>query len=122
MDSDRKTVVLVVEDEPIIRCIAVILIEDAGYEVVEARDADQAVVILESRTDIRIVFTDIDMSGSMDGLKLAACVRGRWPPIEIIVTSGHHRQADVTVPNGSVFLQKPYDGLQLVETLQRIAA
>src|SRR4051812_17750906 len=122
MDSDRKTVVLVVEDEPIIRCIAVILIEDAGYEVVEAQDADRAVVILESRTDIRIVFTDIDMPGSMDGLKLAACVRGRWPPIEIIITSGHHRQADLNLPHRSVFLSKPYDSIQLVETLQRMAA
>jgi len=122
MALHQKTVVLVVEDEPIIRCITVIVIEDAGYEVVEAQDADRAVVILESRTDIRIVFTDIDMPGSMDGLKLAACVRGRWPPIEIIITSGHHRQADLALPLRSVFLSKPYDGTKLVETLQRIAA
>jgi len=122
MDPIRKAVVLVVEDEPIIRCITVFLIEDAGYEVVEAKDADQAVLILESRADIRIVFTDIDMPGSMNGLKLAACVRGRWPPIEIIVTSGHHRHGDLTLPQRSVFLPKPYDGPQLVETLQRMAA
>jgi len=122
MDPKMKIVVLVVEDEPIIRCITVSLVEDAGYEVVEAVDADQAVAILENRTDIQIVFTDVDMPGSMDGLKLAACVRGRWPPIEIIVTSGHHRQGDVTLPQGSVFLPKPYEGPQLVETLQRVAA
>jgi CheY-like chemotaxis protein len=72
-----KVIVLVVEDEPLVRMAAVYMIEDAGFEALEAGNADEAVRILEARTDIRIVFTDIDMPGSMDGIKLAAAVRGR---------------------------------------------
>lgn len=81
-------VVLVVEDDYLIRLNAVELIENAGFDVIEATDADQAIEFLLARNDIRVVFTDVDMPGSMDGLKLAAAVRNRWPPIEIIVTSG----------------------------------
>jgi CheY-like chemotaxis protein len=90
-----QTVVLVVEDEPLLRLMAVTMVENAGFAPIEAANADQAVRILESRTDIRIVFTDIDMPGSMDGMKLAACIRDRWPPVEIILTSGHVAARDV---------------------------
>ena len=83
-----RPVVLVVEDELLLRLDAVDLIEGARFEVVEARDADQAIEILNARRDIRIVFTDIDMPGSMDGLILAAAIRDRWPAIEIVVASG----------------------------------
>ena len=79
--SGQKAVVLVVEDEPLLRMAATCLVEDAGFEAIEASNADEAILILEARTDIHIVFTDIDMPGSMDGLKLAEAVRGRWPPI-----------------------------------------
>ncbi len=77
-----KGLVLVVEDEALVRMFAVDFVEDAGFDVVEAADANQAVAILEARTDIGIVFTDIDVPGSMDGMKLARAVRDRWPPIE----------------------------------------
>ena len=80
---------LIVEDEFLLRIDAVDMIADAGFEVVEAGNADQAIEILEARRDITVVFTDIQMPGSMDGLKLARAVRGRWPPIKIIATSGH---------------------------------
>ena len=80
--------VLVVEDELFSRLHAVDLIERAGYAAVEAANADEAIAILEARKDIRIVFTDIDMPGSMDGLKLSHAIRKRWPPIELILTSG----------------------------------
>jgi len=111
-------IVLVVEDEPILRMNAVTIVEDAGFEAIEASNADEAVAILESRNDIRIVFTDIDMPGSMDGLKLAAAVRGRWPPIELILTSGHVDVRKEDMPARGVFLPKPYDPHRVAKTLQ----
>lgn len=122
MSASARKVVLVVEDEPLLRMMAVDLVEDAGFEAVEATDADQAVRILEERTDIRIVFTDIDMPGSMNGMKLAAAIRNRWPPIEIILTSGQFDRQDVELPPRSVFFPKPYDRQALTDQLQRMAA
>ncbi len=84
-------VVLVVEDEPILRMMAVDLVERAGFEAVEAAGSNDAIRILETRPDIRVVFTDIDMPGGLDGMKLAAAIRDRWPPIELIITSGKHK-------------------------------
>jgi CheY-like chemotaxis protein len=81
-------VVLVVEDEPLIRMNAVTTIENAGIGVLQAASADEAIAILEACPDVRVVFTDVQMPGSMDGLKLAHFVRDRWPPIMIIATSG----------------------------------
>jgi DNA-binding NtrC family response regulator len=83
MAHHSKAIVLVVEDDAIQRWFAVSMVEAAGFEAIEAGNADEAVRILESRKDIRIVFTDINMPGSMDGMKLAACIRDRWPPVEI---------------------------------------
>lgn len=119
--SLKKQAVLVVEDEPLLRLMAMDLVEDAGFEAIEAADADEAVRILEARTDIRIVFTDIDMPGSMNGMKLAAAVRDRWPPIDIIIVSGHVRLSDVDLPDRSVFFSKPYDWRKVTATLHRMA-
>lgn len=116
-----RPAVLVVEDEPLLRMMAVDLVEDAGFEAIEAANADEAIKILECRSDIRVVFTDIDMPGSMDGLLLAAAVRDRWPPIEIILTSGHVHITEVEVPLGGVFFSKPYDHSALTRTLQAMA-
>jgi CheY-like chemotaxis protein len=102
------SVVLVVEDEPLISMWVEESLRDAGYAVLCASDADAAIRILEARTDIHLVFTDIDMPGSMDGLKLAAFVRGRWPPIKIVVASGKHRPRPDELPDDAVFLPKPY--------------
>jgi CheY-like chemotaxis protein len=112
-----RQIVLVVEDEPLLRMLAVDLVEDAGFEAIEAPDAQEAVRILESRNDIRIVFTDIDMPGAMDGIMLAAAVRDRWPPIEIVIVSGHRRPAQNQLPSRSVFFSKPYDSMRLTKTL-----
>jgi CheY-like chemotaxis protein len=106
--TERRKVVLVVEDEPILRMTAVDMVEDAGFEAVEAADATEAIRILERRLDIRIVFTDIDMPRGIDGMKLAALIRDRWPPIEIILTSGHIDAPDVRMPARSRFFSKPY--------------
>src|SRR4051812_31099461 len=83
-----------------------------------AANADEAIAILSTRSDIHLVFTDIQMPGSMDGLKLARFVRDRWPPIKIVATSGHVRAAADDLPTGSVFLPKPYRGAELVSTLR----
>jgi CheY-like chemotaxis protein len=117
--SRAKTpAVLIVEDEPLVRLCAVETVEGAGFEVIEAVNADEAIRILESRTDIRVVFTDIHMPGSMDGLKLAHAVRNRWPPIKIIVTSGRERIAEGELPAGGRFFAKPYDPVQIQDTLR----
>jgi DNA-binding NtrC family response regulator len=119
---DKPTIVLVVEDEPLLLLMAGTIVEDAGLQPLYAKNADEAVMILESRADIRIVFTDVDMPGSMDGIKLAAAVRDRWPPIHIIVVSGHASVALSELPEGARFFGKPYDEQRVVETLTTMAA
>jgi CheY-like chemotaxis protein len=108
--------VLVVEDELMIREVVQAELEDAGYAVVLAAHADAAIAILEARHDIHLVFTDIDMPGSMDGLRLAACVRDRWPPVHIIITTGKARPA--TIPANALFIPKPYVGRNVVAAMR----
>ena len=115
-------VVLVVEDEPLLRMMAVDLVEEAGYVAVEAADADQAVAILQGRGDVRILFTDIDLPGSRNGLALAATTRDRWPPVEIIVTSGHLKPAAADLPDRTVFFPKPYPHDRVIATMHAMAA
>lgn len=117
-DILKGPVILIVEDEPLVRLGAVQAIEDAGFEVIEAADADEAIRILENRSNIRVVFTDIHMPGSIDGLKLAHAVRDRWPPIKIIVTSGHVQVSEQDLPEGGRFFAKPYDSAQITDTIR----
>lgn len=117
-----KPVVLVVEDEVLIRMNTVEMIEDAGFHALEAANADEAIALLEARLDIRVVFTDIDMPGSMNGIKLAQAVRGRWPPIKIIATSGHFKLKDGDLPPDGRFLPKPYNLVQITELLRDVIA
>lgn len=122
MPATKIPVLLVVEDEPLLRMLAVDVGEEAGFDVVAAANADDAVAILESRGDIRVVFTDIDMPGSLDGMKLAAHIRHRWPPIRIILTSGHMKPARDELPEGSEFFPKPYRQDRVIEAMRRLAA
>src|ERR1700730_10414281 len=101
-----RPVVLIVEDESIARMDAVEIAEAWGFAVVEAANADEAICILEARSDIGIVFTDVQMPGSMDGLKLAQAVRNRWPPIKLVVTSGRLPPTLGDMPGGARFLAK----------------
>ena len=117
MRSDSHIYVLVVEDEFLSRLNAVNLVEDAGYKAVEASNAEEAIAILEARKDIRIVFTDIDMPGTMDGLKLAHAIRTRWPPIELIVTSGHFHFTGADLPERGRFFPKPYRDQEIISAL-----
>jgi two-component system, response regulator PdtaR len=116
--NKTRPVVLIVEDEFLIRMDAMDMIRSAGFDVVEATNADEAIVILEERLDITVVFTDIQMPGSMDGLKLAAAIRERWPPIHIVATSGLVQITAGDLPRGSHFLSKPYSADEVVGALR----
>jgi CheY-like chemotaxis protein len=118
--TDRQ-IVLIVEDEPLLLLMAGDVVEDAGFEPLFARSADEAVIILEQRADIRIVFTDVDMPGSMNGIKLAAAVRRRWPPIRIIVVSGLANVTLDDLPEQSRFFRKPYDTQHVMDALVELA-
>src|SRR5215204_7242835 len=107
--SVSSTNVLVVEDEMVLRMRAVDIVEDAGFTAIEAVNAEQALSILESRSDISLLFSDVQMPGSMDGLKLAHAVHNRWPSIKIILVSGLVRLSDTDTPADSRFFGKPLD-------------
>jgi CheY-like chemotaxis protein len=118
--SERRPVVLVVEDEHLLRQNAVEMVEEAGFAGVAAADADEAIRILQTRSDIRVVFTDIHMPGSMDGLELARVVRRRWSSVALIVTSGRIAVPQTALPIGGSFLHKPYVGDQIAELLRKL--
>ena len=117
-DSTNVPNVLVVEDEMVLRMRAVDIVEDAGFHSVEAVNADEALSILESRSDISLLFTDIQMPGSMDGLKLAHAVHDRWPSIKIILVSGQVKPSDAERPADSLFFGKPLGVEQMIAELQ----
>ncbi len=112
--------VLVVEDEMLLRMRAVDIVEDAGFTPIEAVNADDALAILESRLDIDLLFTDIQMPGSMDGLRLAHAVRERWPSIKIVLVSGQLTLTEVDKPINSRFFGKPLEAKQMIAELQEI--
>jgi CheY-like chemotaxis protein len=114
----NPSVVLVVEDEMLLRMFAVEMVEDAGFISLEAGNADQAVEILESRSDIALLFTDIEMPGNMDGLKLAHAVHKRWPPIKIIVVSGLLKLTDLDLPSDSRFYGKPLEPAVMIAQMR----
>jgi CheY-like chemotaxis protein len=120
--ADSGISVLVLEDEPLVRMDIVMSLEADGFTVFEASNADEAIVVLNARSDIRLMFTDIDMPGSMDGLKLAVAVRDRWPPVMIIVTSGHRHMSDTLLPVVGRFFSKPYDHTQIISTVREMVA
>jgi two-component sensor histidine kinase/CheY-like chemotaxis protein len=123
MSSGRAvspTNVLVVEDEMVLRLRAVDIVEDAGFTAVEAVNADEALAILESRSDISLLFSDIQMPGSMDGLKLAHAVHDRWPSIKIILVSGQIKVCDSDKPADSRFFGKPLEVKQMISELQQM--
>jgi CheY-like chemotaxis protein len=116
-----QCVVLVVEDDHLARMHAVDLIEEAGFVVVEAGGAEEAIAILETRRDVDVVFTDIVMPGAMDGLQLARYIHSKWPPIKIIATSGRFSIQD-ELPEGGVFLPKPYSADVVTSVLREFTS
>ena len=104
----------------VLRLRAVDIVEDAGFTAVEAVSADEALAILESRSDISLLFSDIQMPGSMDGLMLAHAVHERWPAIKIILVSGQVKLSDADRPADSRFFGKPLVVKQIVTELQEM--
>ena len=113
--------VLVVDDEALVRMNAVDMIEQAGHQVIEAANADEAIRILESRFDIEVVFSDVSMPGSMDGLRLVHLIRDRWAPIRLISASGKSLPEGAKPPEGSVLLCKPYGYDDVMGAMARAA-
>ena len=122
LGETKRPVVLIVEDEFLLRIDAADMIAAAGFEVIEAANADRAIEVLEARRDITVVFTDIQMPGSMDGLELAHVVRDRWPPVKILVTSGHHTMRPGDLPAGGLFIPKPYSSRAVTEAISALSA
>ena len=112
--------VLVVDDEPLILMSTSQLLEDEGFEVYQAENADVAIALLSRHAQIQLLFTDIDMPGRMDGLKLAAAVRDRWPPVRIIVTSGARTVEITDMPDGTVFFSKPYSHVAVIQSIREL--
>ena len=120
--NNGKAIVLIVEDSAIIRMGAVELVLSAGYEALEARDAAEAILILESRHDIDLVFTDVQMPGTMDGIRLSHHIRDRWPPVKLILVSGATIIEESSLPGGSRFFSKPYDDTTIIDAMARLLA
>ena len=110
--------ILVVEDEPLLNLDISDALSAKGYEVIAVTNADDAIKALEFRHDIHTIFTDINMPGSMDGLRLAAAVRDRWPPVNIIVTTGMNAPRCDEMPANSIFIGKPYRNDEVLEALR----
>jgi CheY-like chemotaxis protein len=118
--SKSPPVILIVEDDPLLRMLAVEVVEEAGFVTLEAGNADEAVSLLESRPDISLLFTDIDMPGSMDGLTLAHTVPDRWPSIKILIVSGKVQAHCSELPSNSCFVGKPDQTAALVAELRSL--
>ena len=121
MTLDRSripAVVLIVEDEMMLRMRVVDMVEDAGYTPLEALDATEAVAILESRSDVALMCTDIQMPGQMDGMGLAHAVHERWPTIGIIVVSGQLNLPHLDLPPGSRFFGKPLNAGEMIAEMR----
>lgn len=114
--------ILIVEDEPFVRYDLVDFFSDRGLRVFEAEDAGSAISTLETNPSIRIVLTDIEMPGSMDGLKLAHYVRHRYPPTILVIASGRVSPSEAELPERAMFVSKPFDPRQVLREIERMAA
>jgi two-component system, response regulator PdtaR len=117
MDKDAvnsKPAILVVEDETLIRLWAAGLLEENGFSVLEAKDADAALKVLESRPDVKLLFTDVQMPGSLNGMELAREVHARWPHVLLVITSGRERPTRAEIPDDGRFVAKPYNAEELL--------
>ena len=120
-DGKRSpSAILIVEDDQLLKLLTVDIVEAAGFVTLHADNADEALAVLKVRSDIALLLTDIEMPGSIDGLKLAHAVRDRWPPIKIIVVSSRVPGCDL--PTGSRFFAKPYHAEELISEIRSLIA
>lgn len=106
-----------VEDHPVQRMAIAEALVEAGFEALESGSAAEAIRVLEARSDIHLVFTDVEMPGTMDGVELAHYIRNRWPPVKLIVVSGKRALSAATLPAEANFFSKPYLETTIVETM-----
>lgn len=121
-DADTAPIVLIVEDEDLVRMHGVAMLEDAGFLVIEAADADEALAILNRPESVHLLFSDIDMPGSMDGLDLARLVHERWPHIRLLLTSGFYQIDVANLPDAGVFVRKPWEKNGMVDRVRELLA
>jgi DNA-binding NtrC family response regulator len=108
-------VVLLVEDEPLVRMTAADELEEAGFQVLEAANAEVALKVLEARSDeVQVLSTDVDMPGPMDGMALAEQVYRRWPHVLLLICSGYARPHPDEIPDHGQFMPKPHGAATLV--------
>ena len=120
VSTSRPTLVLVVDDEPLVRMLGAEVLEDAGFLVVEAGNAAEALQKLESHPDVRVLFTDVNMPGEMDGIALAQLAKERRPDIRLLIASGQASPTQEELPNGSEFLRKPWSPGVVVDHVRRL--
>ena len=108
--------ILVVEDEPVVRMFGADLLQAAGFAVIEASSADEALGVLQRRDDVSAVFTDIETPGRLDGVELASLIREAWPGIGVVLTSGRWSRAAADAADG--FVPKPYDSDALLREIR----
>lgn len=111
---------LVIEDQPLLRMMAVDLVEEAGFTALEASGAAEAIRILEGRDDVRLVFSDIVLGKGLDGMRLAALIRDRWPPIDFIITSGMQHPGAGQMPTRGIFFEQPYRRSEVAAAMHRM--
>jgi CheY-like chemotaxis protein len=114
-----KHSVLIVEDEALVRLVAVSMLQDAGFDTLEADTAEDALHLLEEHDEVRVLFSDVQLPGRMDGLGLARTVHDRWPGIGLVLTSGGLNIRKEQIPDDGKFLPKPYDGDEMVEAVRK---
>jgi two-component system, response regulator PdtaR len=118
---DDPPVVLLVEDESLVRMTAADELEEAGFHVLEAANADVAMAVLEARSDeVQVLFTDVHMPGSMDGMELAEQVHARWPHVRLLISSGYARPQPDEIPNDGRFVPKPYRAATIVRQIHEL--
>lgn len=117
MHEDARTTVLLVEDEFLVRMLGADVLTEAGFDVLEATNGDEALTMLEDRNDVRVLFTDIDMPGSLNGLELARVTHDRWPHVAVLIVSGKVRPGPADLPPGGHFISKPYQPAAIVQQI-----
>lgn len=118
--STNDIPVLVVEDGPLLRLDLVDQLEVAGFHVFEAADANAAIAVLVEHEEIRLVLTDVDMPGGMDGVRLAAYIRDRWPPMKVVIVSGYRQVSSAQIPADSRFFSKPLDPRRVIGAMHEM--
>jgi CheY-like chemotaxis protein len=119
-EADKSTVVLLVEDEALVRMVCADILMDRGFRVIEAVNADEALTLLEARPDVQAIVTDVEMPGSLNGFTFARLVHKAWPHIRIVITSGRAGPGDESMPSSALFISKPFTATKLLEAVHTI--